>query len=135
MEIHSRVEFERQLQEDPSQIPTGFLIVVLRREGNTADVLLRCVKELKRREIPLKGWLLARVNKIDPPPCHCGGKGIYIVGHTMFCAKHRADAQKRMQRWRQYLLSAQHERATEFNEWNAIQDAKQKSIKAAKGFK
>lgn len=75
-----------------ADVPTGVLVALFAR-WSIASEAVAMVRELRKRgnkragDGKWTGWLLARMNRIDPPPCACGRVGLYMVGTTTYCAK------------------------------------------------
>lgn len=77
-------------------LPYGVLVGVFLKWNNMkATTQCAIAKEIRRRpefDLNRNGFLLARLNQLDPPLCHCGRIGIFIVGSTTYCRAHKDEA-------------------------------------------
>ena len=75
----------------PDPLIVGMLKFHVRHHGAQQMVAQRdlVIAEARRRGIRHSALVM-----LDPPPCHCGRKGLYIVGHRTFCRVHRDEARE-----------------------------------------
>jgi hypothetical protein len=81
----------RAIAELPLQV---LVFIFLRWHSLPARSALAVAKEIRLRcaGATISNYLLHKLNSIDPPPCACGGPGIYIVGTTTYCRHCRVEA-------------------------------------------
>lgn len=81
--------------------PTGLLWVVIRRAHHGCKVdgrlLTALVREMRTRQPT--GYQLAICDALNPPPCACGGPGLYINNGVTYCRRCQPKAVAERKRW------------------------------------
>ena len=110
------------IKDVPDAYLVGCLRRMIRRGGHDDETNRRValiVAEARRRQLPLQ-WA---INRLDPPPCHCGRKGLYIVGSTTYCSQHRQEAANHRFRTVQWLDQLRGEKAVAIAERERMERA------------
>lgn len=95
-------------------LPTKLLATIVFQTGKITPMLLAACQELRTRQIGDK--TRAKINQILPPPCACGGPGLYIVGSTTYCDKCYDTALRRRTRYTHDLDVRQAEKGAALQE-------------------
>ena len=76
------------LTGDLSAVPNGYLYVVARRGNTKPELARRCAQELRRRGVQSRTLSMVA----GGPCCLCDRVGLYIVGRTVYCRRHKDQA-------------------------------------------
>lgn len=117
--LYTHEEVEAWTPETIRDVPTAFLVGVLKRvghRGGPAAWVKVLTDEAKRRgPSVIKVWWI--VQALAPDRCACGGPGLYIVGGTTYCRKCKDVASTRLasaaRRYREPLATAKAEAVDE----------------------
>lgn len=119
-----------------AELPTPVLVALFGKWSIACEAVAM-VRELRRRGNKFDGdgrwhgWILGRMNRIDPPPCECGRPGLYLVGITTYCRKckylarlHRAGHSQRLE-----------SEADQREHWHKEREANRKKANALKSLR
>lgn len=102
------------------------------RVGNTDENVKAICQELRRRTPEIHGLYGHVLNRLAPMPCHCGRKGLYLVGRQTYCRQHVKEGQARLRRVSRTIHDARSADIEQSQKERGLRDLRMAKLRASR---